>query len=324
MTNTNPPSPRAEYTRRMNRVLNHIDLHLDQPLDLQQLAGVANFSPFHFHRVFAAWMGETLGDYARRRRLEKAAFRLACKPAESVLETALATGFGSGEAFARAFKLKFGCTPTEWRRDTRQRLAAQALAAPDRAGADRNLDQALRKLDQTPQRGIGDHDISHNDPGEFHMKVDVIDLPAARVAYHRRIGPYGPGIGTFWRATVLPWIQSHGLDGQICYGVGYDDPSITAPDKCRYDACVTVPDGFDAAGSADLTTLPGGRYAVARFEGEPAAIADAWTWLTRNWLPDSGMLCDDRPCFEMFRLDTMTNPENGRLVCDLCIPVRPL
>ena len=85
-----------------------------------------------------------------------------------------------------------------------------------------------------------------------------------------------------------------------------------------------MPDGFDAAGSADLTTLPGGRYAVARFEGEPAAIANAWTWLTRNWLPDSGLLCDDRPCFEMFSLDNMTNPENGRIACDICIPVRPL
>ena len=62
MTTPPHPSPRAEYTRRMNRVLNYIDRHLDQPLDLRQLAEVANFSPYHFHRVFAAWMGETLGD----------------------------------------------------------------------------------------------------------------------------------------------------------------------------------------------------------------------------------------------------------------------
>ena len=326
MTNTPHPSPRAEYTRRMNRVLNYIDQHLDQPLDLRQLAEVANFSPFHFHRVFAAWMGETLGDYARRRRLEKAAFRLSCKPAVSVLETALATGFGSGEAFSRAFKLKFGCTPTEWRRDTRERLASQALQ-PGRGNlldADSNLDQVLGKFDQTPQRGFGDDDISNNDQGDFHMNVNVIELPAARVAYHRYIGPYGPGIGTFWRATVAPWIQSHGLGQQGCYGVGLDDPSITPADKCRYDACVAVPDGFDSAGSADIATLPGGRYAVARFEGPPAGIADAWTWLTRNWLPESGMQCDDRPCFEMFGQDTVTNPQNGQMVCDLCIPVRPL
>ena len=326
MTNNQTPSPRAEYTRRMNRVLNYIDRHLDQPLDLATLAGVANFSPFHFHRVFAAWMGETLGDYARRRRLEKAAFRLASAPTESVLETALATGFGSGEALARAFKLKFGCTPTEWRRDTRARLAALALPtrSDDDARDDSNLDQVLGKLDQTPQSGIGDDDISRNQPGDFLMNVDVIDLPAARVAYHRLIGPYGPGIGAFWRATVAPWIQSRGLGQQVCYGVGLDDPSITPPDKCRYDACVTLPDGFDATGSADIATLPGGRYAVARFEGEPRAIADAWTWLTRNWLPDSGLQCDDRPCFELFRPDTVTGPRGGTMVCDICIPVRPL
>lgn len=332
MTTDSPPSPRAEYTRRMNRVLNYIDRHLDQPLDLRQLADVANFSPFHFHRVFAAWMGETLGDYARRRRLEKAAFRLSCSPAAPVLETALATGFGSGEAFARAFKLKFGCTPTEWRRDTRQRLAAQALRPghghADGEPADSNLNQVLRKFDQTPQRGIDDDVISSHNRGDFHMNlpmnVSVIDLPTARVAYHRYIGPYGPDIGVFWRTTVSPWIQSHGHGQQTCYGVGLDDPSITPPDKCRYDACVTVPDGFDAAGSADIATLPGGRYAVARFEGPPAAIAGAWTWLTRNWLPESGLQCDDRPCFEMFRPDTVTNPSNGQLVCDICIPVRPL
>jgi AraC family transcriptional regulator len=327
MTNTSHTSPRAEYTRRMNRVLNYIDQHLDQPLDLRQLAEVANFSPYHFHRVFAAWMGETLGDYARRRRLEKAAFQLSCKPAVSVLETALATGFGSGEAFSRAFKLKFGCTPTEWRLDTRRRLASQAL--PTGGGpADSNLDQVLRKFDQTPQRGIDDDDISNNDQGDSNMNsqmnVNVIDLPAARVAYHRYIGPYGPGIGTFWRTTVAPWIQSHGMEQQTCYGVAFDDPSITPPDKCRYDACVTVPDDFDAGGSTDIATLPGGRYAVARFEGQPTAIADAWTWITRNWLPESGLQCDDRPCFEMFRLDTVTNPQTGQMVCDICIPVRPL
>jgi len=63
---------RLEYTQRMNRVLDHIDRHLDQPLALADLAAVANFSSFHFHRIFAAWMGETLGDYLRRRRLRSA------------------------------------------------------------------------------------------------------------------------------------------------------------------------------------------------------------------------------------------------------------
>ncbi len=69
---------------------------------------MAHFSPFHFHRLFAAWTGETLGDYLRRRRVEQAALRLRSQPRLSVLEAALGVGFGSGEAFARAFRQHFG------------------------------------------------------------------------------------------------------------------------------------------------------------------------------------------------------------------------
>ena len=108
---------RAEYELRMHRVLAHIDSHLDQPLSLNNLADVAHFSPFHFHRLFTAWMGETFGDYLRRRRVEIAAMRMAAQPRTSVLSTALSVGFGSAEAFTRAFKARFGCAPTTWRAD---------------------------------------------------------------------------------------------------------------------------------------------------------------------------------------------------------------
>src|SRR5207249_8434504 len=106
---------RSVYERRMHKVLDHIDRQLDKPLDLESLAEVAHFSPFHFHRLFAAWMGETLGDYLRRRRIEVAAMRLSSQPRLPVLTAAIGVGFGSGEAFARAFKTRFGCSPTAWR-----------------------------------------------------------------------------------------------------------------------------------------------------------------------------------------------------------------
>lgn len=56
---------RAEYETRMNRVLAHIDSHLDQALNTDSLADVAHFSLYHFHRLFTAWTGETLGEYLR-------------------------------------------------------------------------------------------------------------------------------------------------------------------------------------------------------------------------------------------------------------------
>jgi len=316
----NPNASRAEYARRMNRVLNYIEQHLDQPLELAQLADVANFSRFHFHRIFAAWMGETLGDYARRRRLEKAAFLLSCGACTSVLDAALATGFGSGEAFARAFKQKFGCTPSEWRLGTPERLAAQAATI----GQHSNPDQLNSNSGQTGGPPFGEDGVSLKHIGAYAMEVKVMDLPAAHVAYQRRIGPYGPGIGDFWRGTMAPWMQSHGLLGNTCYGVGYDDPSITPSDKCRYDACVEVAGGFQPGQQADVMTLPGGRYAVARFQAPTSKIPDAWMWLTREWLPSSGLQCDDRPCFERFDATMGMNPQTGEFTCDICIPVRAL
>ncbi len=84
---------RAEYRRRIYRVLEYLDRHLDQPLELRTLAEVAYFSPFHFHRLFNAWMGMTLGDYMRKRRIEMGALKLMAQPRLSILQVAVSVGF---------------------------------------------------------------------------------------------------------------------------------------------------------------------------------------------------------------------------------------
>ena len=62
-----------EYTARINRVLDYIEANIDTALSLETLAGVAHFSPFHFHRIFKAMTGETLNRFIQRIRVEKAA-----------------------------------------------------------------------------------------------------------------------------------------------------------------------------------------------------------------------------------------------------------
>lgn len=64
---------RIEYRSRINRVMDYIDQHLDQTLELKTIAEIANFSPFHFHRIFTFLIGETPIDYIQRIRVEKAA-----------------------------------------------------------------------------------------------------------------------------------------------------------------------------------------------------------------------------------------------------------
>ena len=156
------------------------------------------------------------------------------------------------------------------------------------------------------------------------MDVKLIDRQPAAVAYLRHVGPYGPPISQFWEATVYPWQQTNNLMGRPLYGISHDDPCITAPEKCRYDAAVEVEPEFVGAGHYLKTTIPGGKYAAAGFRGTAAEIGDAWMDLMRNWLPGSGLQLDSRPLFEYYPPDFTVDPKTGAFECEICIPVTKL
>jgi len=317
------PDSQQEYARRMARVVAHIDDHLDETLDLATLAEIAHFSPYHFHRLFSAWMGERLGDYLRRRRLEAAAQRLIIQSQRSVLDIALSVGFGSAEAFSRAFKLHFNVTPSEWRSIQGKRSWSD-LSIRHLKTQDRNPDQIKHKINQA----IPPHEAHHEDLPthikEFVMNVQLIDRKPVTIAYLRHHGPYGAPVQRFWFETVVPWMTTHNLMQAARYGIGQDDPSITAPEQCRYDAGIEVPEDFIVSGQALKTTLPGGRYAAMPFKGTLNDVNDAWNALLREWLPNSGMQFDARPCFEYYGPDASYDPATGVFSCQICIPVRPL
>lgn len=305
---------RSEYESRMHRVLAYIDQHLEQPINLNTLAEVAYFSPFHFHRLFSAWMGETFGDYLRRRRVEVAAMRLAAQPRTRILNIALSVGFGSAEAFTRAFKIRFGCSPTVWRE---QQYSIRNVNS--------NSGQVNSKRSQALQAPFTQYDISRKPNKENIMKVTLIDRQPATIAYLRHLGPYGEPIARFWQETYVPWgIMNKLGKNHARYGIAHDDPSITAPEQCRYDACAEVPADFMVTGSALKTTIPGGKYAVLKFKGTVEQVGEAWAALLRDWLPSSGLQLDSRPCFEYYPKGATYDYETGEFECEICIPVAPL
>ncbi len=97
------------------------------------------------------------------------------------------------------------------------------------------------------------------------MNVELITRPPVTVAYLRYTGPFGAPVGAFWNTQVAPWITAHNLWSHPRYGISHDDPSITAPEQSRYDACVEVPEDFVPDGGFLKTVLPGGRYAAMKF-----------------------------------------------------------
>lgn len=98
--------------KRLRKVANHVDAHLDQPLSLEALAEIAHLSRFHFERVFTEYSGETPMTRVRRLRLELARRRIESGQITSLLELAFDSGYGSAEAFSRAFSSCHGMPPS--------------------------------------------------------------------------------------------------------------------------------------------------------------------------------------------------------------------
>lgn len=156
------------------------------------------------------------------------------------------------------------------------------------------------------------------------MNVKLVERQPATIAYLRRLGPFGEPVSRFWDDTVFPWLVANNLLERPRYGISHDDPSITTPAQCRYDAGAEVPPQFVPTGNVFKTSIPGGRYAVLAFKGTVADIGTAWSGLLRDWLPSSGLQLDARPCFEYYPNGSTYDPQSGVFDCEICIPVAPL
>src|SRR5260221_12572412 len=106
------PATEADYRKRIARVVAAIVAAPTAPHPLEELAAVANFSPFHFHRIYRALAGESVTATVRRVRLTQAANRLAAGVG-SITEIALDVGYESPQSFARAFRDFFRVKPSQ-------------------------------------------------------------------------------------------------------------------------------------------------------------------------------------------------------------------
>lgn len=317
---------RAEYIARVNRVMDHIERNLDQPLPLAKLADLAHLSRFHFHRVFGAMVGETLNQFVLRQRLEKAARALVVNPDRSITAIAIDCGFSSPATFARAFKAAFSMTATQWRarghrtqceddRKNRKQLRNGRNAA---RASTCYIDPSTASLAWRLEMQSGMHPLS--------ATVTVQDLPERNVAYLRHVGPYGQtAVIPRLFETLRRWAGARGLldADSVSLIVAHDDPNVTDDGKLRLSVCTTVPSGTTTDGEVGTMSVPGGKFGVARFEIPPARIAEAWGAVMGGWLPESGFQPDDRLCYEVAHNNPAEHPE-GKIVLDICVPVRPL
>jgi AraC family transcriptional regulator len=277
------------YRQRILQVQLFIQEHLDEELSLDRLARVAHFSPYHFHRIFRGIVGEGVNEYVRRLRLESAA--VALKTTDwSILDIALRAGYNAHEAFTRAFRQMFGASPSQYR------AGQHPLYVPKEI--------PLMSVKMTAR------------------EVRIESVPTRRVAFLRHIGPYGDACHVFDR--LMAWAGQRGLFrlDTVVLGICHDDPEVTAPDKIRFDCCVSVGDHVQGEGEIGVQTLEGGECAVLTYIGPYSGLGEAYRWLFGTWLPTSGREPRNAPPFEVYVSNPRETPPE-QLRTDICIPLEP-
>jgi AraC family transcriptional regulator len=307
---------RKEYARRINAALDHIDRNLGDDISLANLAKVACFSPYHFHRIFSAFVGEPPAEYVRRLRLEKAAVLLVNDLSAPVTGIALSCGFSTSALFCRLFRARFGMSPTAWR---------------DGGYEKRKNGQTVRKKGKDGSLRIGYQGPEDTDRRRRSMKkkptVRIEDVPPLRVAYVKHMKGYGDsaGIGEAFE-TLFCWAGPRGVMSpeMRILGVSLDNPDITPKDKCRYYACVEVNERAEPDGRVGIMTLRPGKYAVGRFDGGRGIFKEAYAFMFGDWLAKSGWQPDDAPAFESYIGEPGGTEKRPHFVFDLYVPIKPL
>lgn len=185
------------YGRRFERVFDHIHRHLHEPISVEALSLVANFSKFHFHRQFSQYVGISVSRYVQLARLKRASYRLVFESQTKIIDIALEAGFENPESFSRAFKTTFGQTPSQFRKHPAWQPWAQRFPIP------------VIERTQT-------------------MEVKIVDFPETQVAALEHLGP--PELVPASVQRFIAWRKETGLSpvhSSLSLGIAYDDPATT-------------------------------------------------------------------------------------------------
>lgn len=279
-----------EYVKRILKVLIFIEENLDEELNLERLSKVACYSVFHFHRIFQGIVGETIHQYIKRLRMQRAAGKLRYTE-KPVTEIALDTSYETPAAFTRAFKQFMGKSPKGYR----------ALYA--------TVNTITQKIQELPM-----------------IQPDKIEknLTDLRLLFIRRHGSYTQSPFQAWEA-MTSFIEENRFDrSKIRYfGISHDDPQVTTEDKLRYDAAILAPQGVKEQGEVGLQILKGGKYAIFTHHGPYRTLEETFHKIFLKWLPNTRESFDEgRPVFcEYLNMEYLkTDPE--KLETKIYIPVQ--
>lgn len=302
-----------DYKSRINSVILYIEKNMDKPLSLDDIARHANFSPFHFHRIFTALEGETPAGFILRVRVEKVARLLQEQKNASITEIAYRCGFNNYTSFNRAFKKYFGVTAQEFRK------LEKAVFAKDKQfyNAKGELLDRTGKTIHYEKAGISSFG---NDTIMQDADIQVRWMPPFQVAYIRFVGDFYQIGETYDK--LIGWASQNDLlhlEGSAFFTVYHDDPSVTKMDKLLQSVCITIPDNFKPGSPVSKMVIDEGKYLVGYFKLSDMEFEKAWNTMYQTLIGE-GYTFRNANIYEMYKTADNTPLSQPHKV-HLCIPI---
>jgi AraC family transcriptional regulator len=273
------------------RAIWYIESHLSGDLSLEAVAGAAGVSRFHLSRAFSMTVGCALASYVRARRLSLAARALG-GGAPDILAVALDAGYGSHEAFTRAFRQQFGLTPDE----LRERGSVAGLDLMEALNMHTNAGKTTLIA---PPRVVPSDALLIFGLGEHYVKSNA-------------------GIPSQWDRFVPYLGNIPGQIGNVTYGViGNTDEAGSIDYICG----VQVREFPSHPAEFTRLRIPPQTYAVFEHRDHVSSMQSTWQAIWNDGLSSAGHEATDGPAFERYgeRFDGRT----GLGGFEIWIPIRP-
>lgn len=281
-------SNRIYYRQKLNIIKEYIHNNLDTKIELKTLAELSHLSSFHFHRISRALLGEPIGTYISRTRLETAA-KMIRYTALTIEDIAYNVGYETPSSLSKAFKHYFGTTPSNYRKDK----------------------QFKTKTTLTMKTSLNI------------KKPKIATVEDKNCIYYRLTGAYnGMDYGTAW-AALWQEVKTQKLftAGIEHIGLPYDDPKITDENKIRYDACLIIHKNAILSGDIGTKILKGGRFAIFHYQGSYANISQVYDYIFNTWLLENEYELRDDTVREKY-LNNPDKTEESKLKTEFYLPIK--
>ncbi len=280
-----------QYQSRLDRVVNYIYDHLDDDIDLNHLAEIACLSPYHWHRTYRGFKGETIKATVKRLRLHRAASQLV--NTDMAIDKIVAqSGYSGMSAFSRAFATSYLMPPARYR--------------------------ATGKLSSF-QSNIVQGEFGVHDQKKY--EVELRDVGALNLVGLVHGGPYMEIGRAFEKLAVFGHEKGLFGPGTGSMALYFDDPDTVKTSELRSFAGMLEIRPTEIERPYERVVVEAGRFAVLRYNGPYSELPSVYNWFYGAWLPDADVEVRDAPCMEDYLNDPRRVAPN-ELLTDIFMPIK--